>query len=293
MLTINTIYPFMGCADTRQGGRSENQDTCATSDTALGLLVLVCDGMGGGPSGKLASTLAARAIITTLAACDGTENRVDILRQAVVNANYSLFQATEEDPSLRGMGTTVTALLINEYSAVVAHVGDSRVYLLRDGKKVFRTFDHSMVFDLVRQGSLTEEQARLSANSNIITRALGHSTDLQVDVVELPYEKGDRFMLCSDGIWGMFPEKEIIKIASKTASLPGAVESMVIKVDEEGAATGGHHDNLTVAMVETYKSSKKKNKMTKRIKFILTVLATVCVLSLAANAWMGYQLYFK
>ncbi len=293
MLTINTTYPFSGCADTRQGGRVENQDTCATSDTALGLLVLVCDGMGGGPSGKLASTLAARAIITTVAACEGTEDRVEILRNAVLNANYSIFQAMETDPSLKGMGTTVTALLINEWSAVVAHVGDSRVYQLRGGKKIFRTFDHSMVFELVRQGSLSEEQARLSANSNIITRALGHSTDLMVDVVELPYEKGDRFMLCTDGIWGMFPEKEIVKIAAKTASLPGAVESLVIKVDEEGMATGAHHDNLTVAMVEVNKKSLKKETMSKKSKIIFTVLAAVCVLSLAANAWMCYMLFLK
>ena len=106
----------------------------------------------------------------------------------------AILEAGNENPSLKGMGSTATVLLLSDKSAFVAHVGDSRVYQIRSGKKIFRTFDHSMVFELVKQKVITEEQARLSAQSNIITRALGMQPDLQVDVVERPYEKGDRFV---------------------------------------------------------------------------------------------------
>ena len=102
------------------------------------------------------------------------------------------------------MGSTCTVLLINDTSAIVAHVGDSRVYQIRGRNKIFRTFDHSMVFDLVKQKVITEEQARLSAQSNVITRALGIKPDIEVDVVELPYDAGDRFILTTDGIHGPF-----------------------------------------------------------------------------------------
>lgn len=285
MIAINTSQPCIGFADTRQGGRAENQDTCAYSETPLGLLVTVCDGMGGGPSGKLASTIAASNIIATLTACQSGDDRVEALRRAVINANIALYQAMEADPSVRGMGTTVTALLLNSHSAVVAHVGDSRVYQLRKGKKHFRTFDHSMVFQMVKNGSMTEEQARVSANSNIILRALGHAPDLQVDVTELPYKKGDRFMLCSDGIWGMFPEQEILRILARNPGLGEAVESLVVKVDAAGVAEGNHHDNLTLAMVETTADSELRDTSKPWLKPLLMGLGVLLVLSILANVY--------
>ncbi len=282
-------YPVVVQGETRKGGRAENQDTAAWNDTPLGFFVTVCDGMGGGPGGKTASMLAADAISKTLLATTGTENRVEIVRQAVHNANATIYAAMDADPKLRGMGSTATVLLINRYSAVVAHVGDSRVYQLRGGRKVFRTYDHSWVFEQVKQGTLTEEQARNSSQSNIITRALGHTADLVVDVVELPYLKGDRFMLCSDGIWGMFPEPDIIRDAATTRSLAGAVEQLVIHVDEEGVRTGNTHDNLTVAIAETTTDSKLKEPMRTSVKITLAALAALLCVSLAFNAWQWYR----
>lgn len=294
MISINTTFPATGFADTRQGGRKENQDTCAWRDTALGLAVTVCDGMGGGPSGKTASTIAADAICKTLSACAPTDNRIEAVRTSIINANHAIYAAMEADPSLQGMGTTATVVLLNNHSAVIGHVGDSRVYQFRDGNKVFRTFDHSWVFEQVRQGTLTEEQARNSSQSNIITRALGHTPELEVDVTEVPYLKGDRFMLCSDGIWGMFPEPDIIRMAARTSSLAGAVESLVVTVDEEGMKTGATHDNLTVALVETTTDSKLKDKMSKKFKYALAALAVLLAASVAINIvqwtkWPGSQ----
>ena len=182
------------------------------------------------------------------------------------------------------MGSTATVLLLTERSAFVAHVGDSRVYQLRGGRKVFRTFDHSMVFDLVRQGVITEEQARLSAQSNIITRALGIQPDVQVDVAELPYEKGDRFVLCSDGIHGIMPEKELIHRLSNRKSVLGAVvDDIATYVDNLGHMSGGGHDNLTLAVVETKNNSKLKPKMSKQVRITLMCLAAVCIISIILN----------
>ncbi len=283
MISINTTFAATGFADTRQGGRKENQDTCAWRDTALGLAVTVCDGMGGGPSGKTASTIAADAICSTLSTCAPTDDRIEAVRTAIINGNLAIYAAMEADPSLKGMGTTATVVLLNSQSAVIGHVGDSRVYQFRDGDKIFRTFDHSWVFEQVRQGTLTEEQARNSSQSNIITRALGHTPDLKVDVAEVPYLKGDRFMLCSDGIWGMFPEPDIIRMAARTTSLAGAVETLVVTVDEEGMKTGATHDNLTVALIETTTDSKLQDKMSKRMKYTLAALAVLLIASLAVN----------
>lgn len=285
MKPLKTEYNCIGYADSRQGGRAENQDSCAWGDTPFGFLVTVCDGMGGGPSGKLASMIAVTKILEYVkeAETDGA-NRKTVLTEAIFSANDAILAEEEADPSKKGMGTTVTALLINDDSAIVAHVGDSRVYQFRRKAKCFRTDDQSLVFEQVRNGELkNEEEARLSPDSNIILQALGISKNVKPEVVERAYEKGDRFMLCSDGIWGMFPEKKIISMAAGTASLTGAVESLVVKVDEEGFAQGGGHDNLTVALVETKNNSNLKEKMSTKQKLGVGVMGLICLVSLILN----------
>lgn len=283
MISITTSTPFIGFVDSRKGGRVENQDTCGYADTSFGLLVVVCDGMGGGPGGKLASSLAVDTIIRVVRDTTVTVEPEEVLKNAIQIANQVLIKRIVDNPSLRGMGTTVAALLINDYAAILAHAGDSRIYKFRGSRKVYRTTDHSVVSELVRKGTLTEEQARLSAQSNVITRALGVSPEVEVDITELAYEKGDRFMLCTDGIWGNITEKELIKIAAGTKSPGGAVESLVIRVDEQGFAAGGVHDNLTVALIETTSNSILKEKMSKRARIIITALSAVCLVSIVGN----------
>ena len=285
MRVLDTQYPYNSLADSRQGGRPENQDTCAWGDTPYGFLVTVCDGMGGGPSGKTASVTAANALVKFVTEYgEPLADRVQLLAEAVQAANTAVYQMAQANPAYKGMGTTATALLINEESAIVAHVGDSRVYQFRHGRKVFRTWDHSQVFEKLKMGTFkNEEEARLAPGSNIILRAIGISDQVKVDVVELPYEKGDRFMLCTDGIWGAFPEKEIIAMAAKTAVLSGAVESLVVRVDAEGARNGGHHDNLTLALVETKIESKLKEEMSTKHRRMMMALAALCAVSLLLN----------
>ena len=282
-MELNTLHKndtdiFVGFAESRIGGRAENQDSYGYKETPLGFLLTVCDGMGGGPGGKTASSIAVEEIITGIDEANDDEEISNIIIKAIRRANMAVIEAANENPSLAGMGSTATVLLLSEQSAFIAHVGDSRVYQIRGGRKIFRTYDHSMVFELVKQKVITEEQARLSAQSNIITRALGMKPDLEVDIVERPYAKGDRFVLCSDGIHGSMPEKELLKMfGNRKISLGALVDDISTCVDNLGRTNGGHHDNMTLAIVETKNNSKLKEKMSKRAITIILALALLCM----------------
>jgi len=269
------------------GGREENQDSCALTMTRRGFLAIVCDGMGGMKGGEIASRLATEEIIRYLdePASEGDlddENQM-ALRKAICSANMVVRTRALEKPSLSGMGTTVTALLVNEDKASVAYVGDSRVYQIRKGRKKFRTFDHSMVFEMVKEGVLTEEQARLSAQSNIILRALGTKDDIDVETYDLPYDKDDIFFLCSDGIWGSMPEKELIERIALNQSPKSVTEKLAAYVNNLGLKGGGGHDNLTAAMVVTTRNSKLRSKMEDKIKKTCIALSILLVASLIGN----------
>lgn len=282
-MELNTLHKndtdiFVGFAESRIGGRAENQDSYGYKETPLGFLLTVCDGMGGGPGGKTASSIAVEGIITGIDEANDDEEISNIIIKAIRRANMAVIEAANENPSLAGMGSTATVLLLSEQSAFIAHVGDSRIYHIRGGRKIFRTYDHSMVFELVKQKVITEEQARLSAQSNIITRALGMKPDLEVDIVERPYVKGDRFVLCSDGIHGSMPEKELLKmLGNRKISLGALVDDISTCVDNLGRTNGGHHDNMTLAIVETKNNSKLKEKMSKRAITIILALALLCM----------------
>ena len=228
---------YRGFIDSRIGGRAENQDTWGYMETKTGLLITVCDGMGGAAGGKTASLIAVSEIFRGVEESDAQDTPVMILQKAIRRANLAIIQKASEDPSLKGMGTTVTALLLNQQSAILAHAGDSRIYQFRGKSKVFRTFDHSMVFDLVKQKVITEEQARLSAQSNVINRALGIKPDIEVDIEERAYEAGDRFLLCTDGVCGAFPEEKLIHLVTGK-NFPLVLESLMTKVDSIGNDTG-------------------------------------------------------
>lgn len=281
---------FVGFAESRIGGRPENQDSYGARQTKLGFLVTVCDGMGGGPGGKTASTIAVREIITGVEEAGEEEETANVLIKAIRRANMAILEAGRQEPALQGMGSTATVLLLTQESAYVAHVGDSRIYQIRGKHKVFRTFDHSMVFDLVKQNVITEEQARLSAQSNIITRALGIKPDVQVDVMEVSYEKGDRFALCTDGIHGSMPEQELVKMIGNRKSSMGAVlDDIATLVDNIGRSSGGNHDNLTLAIIEPKVNSKKKQPMSSTTRNMLFALIALLAISIAFNLIQAFS----
>lgn len=269
--------------ESRIGGRNENQDSFGYADTPNGFLVTVCDGMGGMNGGKTASTIAVSTIIKYISECDQNGSIPVMLSKAVSEANRKIIDTASTDMSLRGMGTTATVLLIDENAAYVAHVGDSRIYQIRNGKKVFRTFDHSMVFDLVKKKVLTEEQARLSAQSNIITRALGVRDEVIVDTATLQYRKGDRFVLCSDGFHSVMPEKEFLHGIGAKGKLNLILDNFAEKVDNIGKESGGGHDNLTAAVVETCADSVG---MRKRIIVNLSIAGAALAIAIIGISLM-------
>lgn len=304
MEEITTSYPAVGYAESRIGGRAENQDTCAFTDTPVGLLVLVCDGMGGGPGGKTASMIAAAVITERMKKVKRVEDAEVKLTAAIAAANAAIMEATGQEsplaakfpdkkflpegmkirPELKGMGSTVAALLLTKDYALIAHVGDSRVYQLRGRKVVHRTTDHSRVMLRVLRGDISEEEARTSSDSNIITQALGHSgANMHSDVTKVPYLKGDRFVLCSDGVWGAFPQPELIAMLTSNRNVGGTVDNTVISVDDAGRQAGGTHDNLTLALIETTTNSTLPVKMNKTTKLMVIALAVIAAASIILN----------
>lgn len=267
MEPIRTQLPFTGVMTSNIGGRKENQDSCGYSETPAGLLLVVCDGMGGGPGGKTASSIAASTIVAYVqkqGAAEADAAPVDsetLLHDAVVAANRALRAKIQESPELDGMGTTVTAVLLTPTGAVLAHVGDSRIYQLHHRKIAYRTADHSLVAEMVRAKQQTEEQARLASNSNIITRALGIKDEVKVDTVTLPYRRGDRFVLCTDGIWGAMPQPELVRTLTENPSPENTAEVLNLKVENAGQQfKGGRHDNYTLIIADARNDSAAPTK---------------------------------
>lgn len=238
------------------GGRSENQDSFGGAFRGENVILTVCDGMGGMNGGQTASRIAATEIIQTVLESSVEKWNQDLIAQAISNANAAIYRKSVNEPQLRGMGTTATVLMLTPVAAYLSHVGDSRIYQLRKGKKIFRTFDHSRVFEMVSQKMMTEEQARTSSFSNVITRALGIRPTVEMTVEKIPYKRGDRFILCCDGIWNCKPENEMLDFFNKKDLPSEEVRFLTETVNGIGIDNGGNHDNLTAIVTDTLKDSE-------------------------------------
>lgn len=269
-----------GVADSFIGGREENQDDIGFLDTPFGFLFIVCDGMGGGPGGKTASYIVKYEIAKALSECDSQMPRENVMKMAASKANDVLSKKMKEMPALIGMGSTFVAILISEQSAIITHAGDSRCYRIRGKRVLFRTHDHSLVGELVSKKILTEEQARISPQANIITRGLGSITNHIPDVEEVPYRRGDRFVLCTDGVWGSMPHKELLKRFSSKVDGQLMVSNLAMEINGIGKAKGGHHDNFTFGMIDMDCHSTIKDKWT--ISKIITFTAIIVAISIMA-----------
>lgn len=243
----------------RTGGRAENQDFYGNITTKFGELIVVCDGMGGHLGGKHASELAVKNILEQVK--NSTESEpTQVLLTALQKANTEIFNEGQTQHEYRNMGTTAVALLITADKAISCHIGDSRIYQLRNNEIIFRTSDHSQVFELVKAGVMTEEEARISSQSNIITRALGIKPIVEIDITDnLQYQVGDRFLLCTDGIWGVLPEHQLIELVTQTKDITTTVNQTIDVVEKIGSENGGKHDNLTIALAEIDSNSDFKS----------------------------------
>jgi len=197
----------------------------------------VADGMGGAQAGEVASQLAAESFE---AVTRGEESPEAYLRAIAKTANARIHQLAQADESRSGMGTTLTAALVDGDEVGFAHVGDSRAYLFRDGGLKLLTSDHSLVEELRRQGRLTDEQAEDHPQRSIITRALGPERDVDIDTMTYQARPGDVYLLCSDGLTTMVREDRIASILAEAEDLEDAVSQLV----KEANAAGGR-DNIT------------------------------------------------
>lgn len=236
--------------------RKHNEDAFLVDD-ALGFFV-VADGMGGHAAGEVASREAVEAAHGMVRRAQGELDRYlaarneasrtalrRVLEGAIQAATYMVFGIAEQDPEHRGMGTTITALLIVGDLAVVGSVGDSRAYLLRDEHCWQVTEDHTLVQLQMKAGMLTPEEAKNSRRGNVITRAVGPREYVQVDVFLLPVEPADRYVLCSDGLHGYFQGVEEVRGIAGAGPLDAACEEFVALANDRGGK-----DNITVVAVE-------------------------------------------
>jgi PPM family protein phosphatase len=218
-----------------------------------GCLFAVADGMGGHSAGQIASELALKTLIDHYYR-DSTPLVLESLRAGLQKANALIFDAARIVPDRSGMGTTLTALLIRGREAFVAHVGDSRCYMLRHGKLTLLSEDHSWVAEQVRMGGITEEEARYSPYRNVITRSLGTNPNVDVDLLELELELGDRFLLCSDGITGDLSIDEISSILGVGPPSRAAWDLVDAALDKGG------QDNATAVVVSVQSIEDRKEK---------------------------------
>ncbi|HVW18963.1 MAG TPA: Stp1/IreP family PP2C-type Ser/Thr phosphatase [Solirubrobacteraceae bacterium] len=207
-------------------------------------LFAVADGMGGAQAGEVASGAAIEVLSAGLAEASGPA-RPDEERLAglVAAANARVHELSVGDAGLAGMGTTVTVAYVGEDAVAIAHVGDSRAYLLRDGAMERLTNDHSLVEEFVRQGKLTPEQADEHPQRSIITRALGPEPEVEVDRMSVGARDGDVFLICSDGLTSMVGEAQVAETIAAAATLAGAARDLV-----DAANAAGGRDNITVVL---------------------------------------------
>ncbi len=218
--------------------RTSNEDALLLAPP----LFAVADGLGGHQAGEVASRLAVDVLL------EHAPRRADAkaLGRAVRAANKAVIDAAVEGRGRSGMGTTMTAAMIDGLRIAIAHVGDSRAYLLhRDGRLERVTQDHSLVADLVRQGSLTEEESRVHPNRSVITRALGSDPAMAADTLEVTAKPGDRLLLCTDGLSSLVGDDEIAEILSRNGEAKEAVGALIAT-----ARLAGGHDNITAVVVD-------------------------------------------
>jgi PPM family protein phosphatase len=202
-------------------------------------LFVVADGMGGAQAGEVASEMAVESFDGGLP--DGSP--ADGLVSVIEDANRRIHDRSRTEAQRAGMGTTVTAAYVGEDEVTIAHVGDSRAYVLRDGELTRLTRDHSLVGELVARGKLTEEQAETHPQRSVITRALGPEPEVQVDVQVYQARAGDLFMVCSDGLTSMVPEARVREILTAAGSVEAAGRELIAAANDAGG-----RDNITVIL---------------------------------------------
>jgi protein phosphatase len=240
--------------------REHNEDDIG-SDPEIGLWVLA-DGMGGYNAGEVASGIAVKTTIDLVSEACRREQRGEIepetgymrqtitLRDAIMRANKIIHQTAQTQPQCEGMGTTLVACLFFDNRISIAHVGDSRLYRMRDNRFEQITMDHSLLQELVDRGYYSAEEAQRSTNRNYVTRALGVEPQVEVEVQEVEVRKGDYFLLCSDGLPDMVEDEDIHLTINTFSSSIDMIGEQLIKLTNDN----GGRDNVSIIVVRILES---------------------------------------
>jgi PPM family protein phosphatase len=260
----------VGATDTGRV-REHNEDTIGT-DPDVGLVVLA-DGMGGYKSGEVASGIAVRTLLglikeavelqdlTVTDPDTGLSRPGILLRDSIHRANKIIYQTALTQPNCEGMGTTVVAGLFFDDKLTIAHVGDSRMYRLRDSRLEQVTQDHSLMQELVSRGFYTPEEAARAAAKNFVTRALGVEPTVEVEVTEIPVARDDLFLLCSDGLSDMVEDDDIqLTISTFGANLETLAKQLVLLSNENGG-----RDNISVVLARVLDGFPARRGMMDRL----------------------------
>ena len=233
--------------------RKTNQDDFAYGVYDGGAWAVVCDGMGGASGGSVASGRAIKLIADRLReGCPGPEDlgRIkQLLFGALGEANDDVYRTAQDDPQLRGMGTTVVACIATGKNAYIVHAGDSRAYMVTDGGTVPLTRDHSIVQEMLESGKLKPEEAQAHPQKNIITRALGVDETLDIDFCETTFAKGTYLLLCTDGLTNLVDDASIGETVRSEGL--GAANKLV-----DMANAGGGIDNITVVVIDNQQAGE-------------------------------------
>jgi len=221
--------------------RDHNEDFIGWSEES-GLVVLA-DGMGGHNAGEVASEIAVTIIRQQLSNKTHADP-VDAIRSAIDKANEAIFLKAQQSLLCAGMGTTVVVVLFDESQVTIGHVGDSRLYRLRDGELGQLTSDHSLVQELVDEGFMNEAEAHESVSKNVITRALGTEPEVQSDIQQQQLCAGDRYLICSDGLSDMIETADILNLMSESG-MDESIDKLVALANQHGGS-----DNISAILVE-------------------------------------------
>lgn len=269
---MNATAPILVASRTDTGRvRSHNEDAIG-NDPQLGVVVLA-DGMGGYSSGEVASQIAVNTILEELQRVLpglshgdldpelGYTRQTMAVREAILRANHRIYQAAQQDTRHQGMGTTLVMAAFHGNQVTVAHVGDSRLYRMRDRRLEQLTTDHTLIQELVDHGYYNREEARTAQNKNLVTRALGIEPSVAVDVLEGLALPGDVYLLCSDGLNDMIDDSTIERTLLEAApDIEAAAERLV-----ERALNAGGRDNISVVLTRVLDTHPKDLPWYKRI----------------------------
>ncbi len=226
--------------------RSINQDYVFASDAPVGKLpnlFVVADGMGGHNAGDRASSYAVEVFLNNVRR-EKEKNPVKVIRRSIEKANAKVFEEARSQEKYKGMGTTMVAATVVGDTLYVANVGDSRLYLIKDGIRQI-TRDHSLVEEIIRAGGLTREEARSHPDKNVITRAVGVEKTVAIDFFDVTVKQGDKLLLCTDGLSNMLTDEQIGRIIEGESDLQTAGEQLVAEANR-----GGGYDNITALLVK-------------------------------------------